>query len=944
MYLQEYGIPYGAESAIDADPLVKNRMAQEKAKSGNLFFKELRLRLDALGPDYRYPYFFVEAATRGYYFDTTCYVGTNCLGMGADINTWSANRYIDLFQTETWGATDIPAEMQKQIGLLAANMPNTYISAGMIISTGGIVLSPPTSFQPVLNNIVPAYGASFEHIYAYESIGYTQPGTGKTYATILNEYSVKVPRMFNPIGNSAVSDTTPPTVAITCPLDSTPPAVYNVNSINLVGTASDAGSGVKTVQYRVNSGAWTDAVGTTSWNIKGTTPLLTAGLNTIEVRAIDNAGKITLPAQYAKVTVKHDPSAAGAVAPSVPHRIYSNILDYTEPWSEQLRIAKNIHADAIDVSDRQIELNGYTNANFQEATSQGIQVIMHLHPTAINDPLQFFDFGIQSVADARFALVEDMINKYPSVSGVHFEEYHQVNYQGYSIAERQKHLTDFLRRTRTLTNSKGMSLSFNTYSVTISYVRDVEGIDFATLESEHLVDFVVVQTSSTQPLSTTDTVISNYKTVLPTIVVIPAAYGYDGGGGGTLARPACVANKWAVRECYSQNFLPYIDHFKNSYVWVCQIPWGRSYTDFIPMQDGYTIPGLIMPTAPDPATVGIAPGSIDQFGQAEWYPLRYNGMYSMEYIVNQMLLPGGAPPSSSGTASTLCAIPSAPAPATCTDTFQNGDEAGKDCGGSCPNPCPPPECHTGCPGGCADIGQPDPDTSCPGRVCVSNIGQRCSGTGDKCLIETCQADGSCGNPIPITYLGSDTCTTFSCDPNTGGKRFTYNNGIACDGKNLCLEDGSGKCDNGICRGAPKNCADTNACTYDSCDPDTGQCSNPEVCGGLVPCGRLVDNPATTDINEQAPCGVCSLFYMIKSLINYAAKLSFALAVFALVISGLLYSTSAGDSRRIDLAKNTAYYAVVGLLIIFLAWIVIAAILQAMGSASMAAWNQVNCAL
>ncbi|MBU4338816.1 hypothetical protein KKB43_01440 [Patescibacteria group bacterium] len=120
----------------------------------------------------------------------------------------------------------------------------------------------------------------------------------------------------------------------------------------------------------------------------------------------------------------------------------------------------------------------------------------------------------------------------------------------------------------------------------------------------------------------------------------------------------------------------------------------------------------------------------------------------------------------------------------------------------------------------------------------------------------------------------------------------------------------------------------------------GACVYPT--GGLVPCGRLADNTTTTDINESAPCSLCALFYMLKNIINLVMTLAIGVGVFILVIAGLLYAFSAGDSRNIDLAKSAVTSAIIGIAIIFIAWMAIAIILQGMGYANMATWNQVNC--
>ena len=84
--------------------------------------------------------------------------------------------------------------------------------------------------------------------------------------------------------------------------------------------------------------------------------------------------------------------------------------------------------------------------------------------------------------------------------------------------------------------------------------------------------------------------------------------------------------------------------------------------------------------------------------------------------------------------------------------------------------------------------------------------------------------------------------------------------------------------------------------------------------------------------------------MLKKIINYILTLSIGIGVFILVIAGLLYSTSAGDSGRISTAKSAATSVIIGLIIIFSAWLVIAVILQSMGYAGIGAWNQVKCVL
>ena len=120
---------------------------------------------------------------------------------------------------------------------------------------------------------------------------------------------------------------------------------------------------------------------------------------------------------------------------------------------------------------------------------------------------------------------------------------------------------------------------------------------------------------------------------------------------------------------------------------------------------------------------------------------------------------------------------------------------------------------------------------------------------------------------------------------------------------------------------------------------------PAPSGGLVPCDRMADDPSTPGIDESKPCNLCSTFYMVKSSINFVlADIAVPLGVLMLVICGLVYAFSSGNPQRISKAKIVLTNTIIGLVIIFTAWLAIAAILQMAGYANIATWNQVNCTL
>lgn len=93
---------------------------------------------------------------------------------------------------------------------------------------------------------------------------------------------------------------------------------------------------------------------------------------------------------------------------------------------------------------------------------------------------------------------------------------------------------------------------------------------------------------------------------------------------------------------------------------------------------------------------------------------------------------------------------------------------------------------------------------------------------------------SCDN---INCDDGNACTDDSCDPDTG-KCAHQNNAAPCDDGNDCTTDDT--CTDGTCAGAARNCDDDNDCTDDSCNPATG-CVN---ANNAAPCDD--GNACTTD--------------------------------------------------------------------------------------------------
>lgn len=96
----------------------------------------------------------------------------------------------------------------------------------------------------------------------------------------------------------------------------------------------------------------------------------------------------------------------------------------------------------------------------------------------------------------------------------------------------------------------------------------------------------------------------------------------------------------------------------------------------------------------------------------------------------------------------------------------------------------------------------------------------------------------------------DPCTYDACDPQTGECTFTPNTeaGCPCDDNNPCTINDTYN-QNGVCQGKPLDCNDGNPCTDDVCNPQTGIC---EYINNTQPCD---DGNACTQ-NDHCSGGTC----------------------------------------------------------------------------------------
>ena len=144
--------------------------------------------------------------------------------------------------------------------------------------------------------------------------------------------------------------------------------------------------------------------------------------------------------------------------------------------------------------------------------------------------------------------------------------------------------------------------------------------------------------------------------------------------------------------------------------------------------------------------------------------------------------------------------------------------------GNCPIDCDPgylPPAASCCGDGTCEAGEDTGNCGIDCDVSCANDGE-CA-DGDLCNgVETCGAGGSCELGTPVDCDDADACTDDSCDAQTGG-----------------------------CTNAPVSCDDGDACTVDSCNAATG-------CSNVAPACQNGDGccPSGCDSGNDSDCPSC----------------------------------------------------------------------------------------
>lgn len=107
-------------------------------------------------------------------------------------------------------------------------------------------------------------------------------------------------------------------------------------------------------------------------------------------------------------------------------------------------------------------------------------------------------------------------------------------------------------------------------------------------------------------------------------------------------------------------------------------------------------------------------------------------------------------------------------------------------------------------------------------------------------------------------------------------------------------------------------------------------SSPEIDNGLC-AGAELSTSGTCDPNAQAEAEN-TVNTLLTTIINIFSLIVGVVSVIMIIIGGLKYITSGGDSGNVTGAKNTILYAIVGLVIVALAQVIVRFVLAKVGAA------------
>jgi len=100
---------------------------------------------------------------------------------------------------------------------------------------------------------------------------------------------------------------------------------------------------------------------------------------------------------------------------------------------------------------------------------------------------------------------------------------------------------------------------------------------------------------------------------------------------------------------------------------------------------------------------------------------------------------------------------------------------------------------------------------------------------------------------------------------------------------------------------------------------------------IAPTSVTVAQYSYTDAYPQGVTREADAKKVIMNIVKWILGFTAALAILMIIFGGIMYIVSSGDSGRIDTAKNIVVYAIVGLVVVLLAYAIVASVSRGLGA-------------
>jgi type IV secretory pathway VirB2 component (pilin) len=87
---------------------------------------------------------------------------------------------------------------------------------------------------------------------------------------------------------------------------------------------------------------------------------------------------------------------------------------------------------------------------------------------------------------------------------------------------------------------------------------------------------------------------------------------------------------------------------------------------------------------------------------------------------------------------------------------------------------------------------------------------------------------------------------------------------------------------------------------------------------------------------------CGLLQLVQNIINFLTTISVPLATVVIIYGGFRLLVAGGSEPNIKAGKDAILGAVIGLVIVFGAWILINTLLQIVGAKNASSWGSIKC--